>query len=336
MKRDPKIRKILNRTLQVAIFALCCWFIFDRVVLKTDLATLEQHLRQTLITPGNTMLLVASLLLMTANWLTEAVKWQFLVRRIEAVPLSRAIQAVITGISVSTFTPNRTGEYLGRVFVLQHASRIEGALITMVGSMSQLLVTLTTGSLAFVLFLPRFLPEGAFSRGYLYYIVFFLILLLNLLLFGLYFNIHLIPAAAERFSHKVIRRLRRFLKVFSLFSAKELLITWFLSFTRWMIFSLQFFLILRGLGLPVPYADAMILVALIYLVMTLVPSIALTELGMRGSVAVWFFAFTAVTNQADSAALVLTSSVLLWLINLALPALTGAFFIFRLRFLRDS
>ncbi len=335
MKRDPKVRKILNRSVQVAIFALCCWFIFDRVVLKTDLASLELHLRQALSTPGNTLLLILSFLLMMVNWLTEAVKWQLLLSRIEAVPLTRAIQAVFTGISVSTFTPNRTGEYLGRVFVLQHASRIEGALITVVGSMSQLLVTLSTGTLAFIFFLPRFLPEGNFSQGYLYYIVFVLILLLNLLLYGLYLNIPLIPAVAERYRHRIIRRLRRFLKVLSLFSSKELLVTWFLSFTRWMIFTLQFFLILRGLGLPVSYPDTMILVALIYLIMTLVPTIALTELGMRGSVAVWFFAFITETGQAGSAAIVLAASVILWLINLALPAITGAFFIFRLRFLRD-
>ena len=52
-----------------------------------------------------------------------------------------ARKAVFSGITVSTFTPNRIGEYGGRVFCLEKGDRIKAVFITILCSMSQLLTT---------------------------------------------------------------------------------------------------------------------------------------------------------------------------------------------------
>ena len=54
----------------------------------------------------------------------------------------------------------------------------------------------------------------------------------------------------------------------------------------------------------------------VFLLTTLVPTMALTELGVRGSVALALI--------PGDAAGVLASTVLIWTINLAVPALLGA------------
>lgn len=63
--------------------------------------------------------LVFMLLLLPINWLLEIEKWRTLLR-INPVP-SRWIlmKAVFTGITFSLFTPNRIGEYGGRVWWLE-------------------------------------------------------------------------------------------------------------------------------------------------------------------------------------------------------------------------
>jgi uncharacterized membrane protein YbhN (UPF0104 family) len=109
--------------------------------------------------------LVFVVLLMVVNWMLEALKWQKLISKIEKVSLLQSVVAVLTGVTISSFTPNRVGEYFGRAFILKKASHIEGILITILGSMSQLLITILTGSLAFLLFLPVFMPGAEFIRG---------------------------------------------------------------------------------------------------------------------------------------------------------------------------
>ena len=60
-------------------------------------------------------------------------------------------------------------------------------------------------------------------------------------------------------------------------------------------------------------------VPLIYLIATLVPSIMLTELGVRGSVAVAVLA-----PLGGDPASVLIGTTLVWTINVALPAIAGS------------
>ena len=55
--------------------------------------------------------------MMFLNWLVEALKWRYMISKIENISIMTAYRAVLTGITVSTFTPNRIGEYGGRVFV---------------------------------------------------------------------------------------------------------------------------------------------------------------------------------------------------------------------------
>ena len=78
---------------------------------------------------------------MFVNWSIDAIKWQFLVSKLEKVTFWLALKAVFLGITVSIFTPNRVGEFGGRVFCLQHADRIKAVLVTIFGNITQLVST---------------------------------------------------------------------------------------------------------------------------------------------------------------------------------------------------
>ena len=94
--------------------------------------------------------------LMCVNWALEAFKWQIALRPVQSIPFSRAFKAILAGTCIASFTPNRVGEYLGRMLFVDPGNKILSIAPTILCSMAQMLVTLTAGSLGIYLF--SFLP----------------------------------------------------------------------------------------------------------------------------------------------------------------------------------
>ena len=124
---------------------------------------------------------------------------------------------------------------------------------------------------------------------------------------------------------------RHYAEVFQYHSSATLWKVFLASLGRYLIFTFQFFLLLRIFQVDVDFANALMMISMTYFVMTAVPTIAITELGVRGSIAVYFLGM--LSNNVSS---IFTASSMLWLINLAIPALIGVMFIFQLRFFRKS
>ena len=339
MRNLPKLRKIENLLIQVVIFAATYIFIYRQVFHKSNLPELLKTVEDDLRNPGFQSRLAVILALMVVNWCIEAYKWKYLIGKVEKVSLFKAFQAVLTGVSISSFTPNRVGEFFGRVFILKQASHIEGILITMVGSVSQLLVTIILGSAALLVFLPYHLPDTLYSHGYLFYGIVVIVILFDLLLLGMFFNLSVLSSLKERILQKGLQKLRRFFRVFAFYRNRELARVMLLSLTRYMVFTGQFFLLLRLFDVAIPYFHAMMLIALIYFIMAIIPTIALTELGIRGSVALYFFGLYFAQVHMNGGTLnagVFAASTILWMINLGFPALLGTVFVFRLQFFRKQ
>lgn len=339
MKKLSKLQKIVNLLIQLVIFLATCLFIYHQVFQKNQLAGLLEMFENDVLNSKFQAGLLLVLAMMVVNWGLEAYKWKYLIGKIEHVSFFKAYQAVLTGISVSSFIPNRVGEFFGRVFILKTASRIESILITVVGSMSQLLITVLAGSVALLVFIPQYLPGAGFSSGYLYYGVFMLVVTLDAILLGLFFKLSFLSVLKERILQNGLKRLRKFFRVFAFYHNREMATVMLLSLARYVVFSTQFYILLLLFGLRIPYFDALILIALIYFIMAIIPTIALTELGIRGSVALYIFGlyFGQLMPLAEKNNLwIFAASTLLWMINLGIPALIGTIFVFRLQFFRKT
>jgi uncharacterized membrane protein YbhN (UPF0104 family) len=255
-----------------------------------------------------------------------------MIGKIEKVGFFRSLVAVFSGITVSIFTPNRVGEYAGRVFVLEQASRWEGVMITVLGSMSQLLVTIIVGSVCFILYVYRYL--NIFESLEFYGLIFIISVLVFILLI-IFFNVTLLISVINRLPQR-FQRFKKHCLVISNYKFHELLNVLLLSLLRYFIFITQFYLLLNLFGVEILYFDAFILISVVYLVMAAIPTVALTELGVRGSVSIYFIGmyFSYASNPGSHDIAILTASSVLWVINLAIPAIIGALFIFRLKFFR--
>ena len=86
-----------------------------------------------------------------------------------------------------------------------------------------------------------------------------------------------------------------------------------------MVFSIQFILMLYWFEVHISWMDAAKAISIMYLVLAVVPSIAWSELTIRGSVALFFF-----SPYTDNSTGILAASSMIWLINLVAPAVLGA------------
>jgi len=339
-----KVRKTYNYLIRFLIIFATYGFIYQQVFHKRDLATIYATFLDRFQSPWFIYMIIMLLLLMAINWGIEALKWYLLINKIERLSWLRSLQAVLTGVAVSTFTPNRVGDYFGRVFILERANRIEGIFITILGSMSQLLITFVLGTSGiFLLFIFHHeilleyfsLPDSLYQ--YIKWGGLILVLGLNILVILLFLNISVLSSLANRLKGKLVEKLSSYIHILSAYTVRELIIIIVLSLFRFIVFSLQLYLLLHLFNVDLPLVQGFIIISVIFFVITMVPTIAITELGVRGSVSLFLIGIYYGTplDMAESIKLgIIAASTALWIINLVIPALTGAGFVLNLKFFR--
>jgi hypothetical protein len=332
----PKIRNTLDLTTRIAIAALALSYIFYRFY------TLPSE--QVSVFIGSVFksdhfigFLALLFLLMVFNWSIEALKWRILINQVEIISIPTAFQAVIGGLAASIFTPNRVGEFIGRVFILKKTEPIKAVFLTIVGSFSQLLVTIGFGTIAFVLVVTRYLSQPIYMSAGIVNVFSAVLVIFTIVLVILYFNISVLRRIPFLLQAKYTTIASSVFKVLSSCSKPLLLKVVLLSALRYLVFSVQFLLCIRLMAPGFTVWQCMMIIPLIYLALAAIPTIALTELGVRGSVSVFLFGLLAVNNSLDTvtALEVVSASTLIWIINIAFPSLAGVLVIFRLKFFRQ-
>ena len=95
---------------------------------------------------------------------------------------------------------------------------------------------------------------------------------------------------------------------------------------RYLAFSFQYYLLLIAFGYQGSLLLALAMILAVFLIKSVIPSITLTELGIRESVAMVIMGGFAVSSFTA-----FSSTFLLYVINIILPALVGLFFLNRLK-----
>ncbi len=307
--------------LKAAIVAGSVFFIYFKVISRPDFDEMVKQLSLETNFKEHFSLLFLLVILMMFNWFIETAKWKLLLKRIQPSGWLLSLRSVLSGVTISIFTPNRMGEFAGRVMHLPEGSRIKAAIASVIGSMNQLLVTLVAGGVGLLVSMQEFDQE----QNYMTVLKYLAVVLGMIGVTLIYFRMSILSRLGERI--KNFRQINLYTKVFALYPIAELFTLTLLSLARYFIFTFQFFLVLQLFSIHIEYTQALRLISLIYLVLAVVPSISLSELTVRGSVALYFLS----PLTGNSAGIVAASS-LLWLLNLIVPALFGALaaFYFRL------
>jgi len=315
------------------------YFIYKEVFYKKKLEYISDSFGELIEQPHVPILLAWTLGLMIVNWGIESLKWQFLMNKVEKISFIKSYEAIFSGISVSIFTPNRIGEWFGRVFIMKKANPWKGVFVTMIGSFSQLLITIIIGSISLVFYIPTYFSDAAFYSAYLLYGMILLVLVIIGSLLLIFLNITSIPGFINRFITKRFAHVNEYINVISTYSTFELTTVLLFSLLRYFVFTLQFYILLMMFSVKIPFLHGMMIISMIFVVMTAIPTVTLAELGIRGSVSLqliglYFERFGILNDKIEIG--ILSSTSTLWLINLALPAILGTLFVYRLTFFRKK
>lgn len=267
--------------------------------------------------------------LMFVNWAIESVKWQKQLEPLQKMNFIRAFRSVLAGCSITMLTPNRIGEYAGRILYINEENRIRAIPLTILGSISQLAVTMSAGT-AGILYI-RYgsgildaLPEQPwFLNGFILVLGF----LSTLFLFLLFFKVHDMVLLISRI--RFLKSFVKYLHAAESFTRKQLLRIIFLSFIRYLVFILQYALMIQVMHVDIPLAASAWLMTQFFMLMVLAPTIGFTELPVRATAGV------AILGLFSNNILGIQAAIFaIWLINLVIPAMIGGIFILGVKMIK--
>lgn len=265
--------------------------------------------------------LLWALLLMPLNWLLETFKWRVLMEKVEQMSLWRSWKAVLAGATFSIFTPNRIGEYGGRVLLVQAENRFKAVIATMVGSFAQMTVLLLLGGIGCLIFLALQADALGLSR-WMWWSTLGLYLAAATLLLFIYFRTRTVLYFLRR-----KKRLKPWLEQFQIlghYKSKVLWTSLWYGFLRYVVYSVQYYVLLQFFGFELSVLEAFSGIAFIFLLQTGIPLPPATGLVARGSVALYVWGFYASNDWS-----ILAATFTLWLINMVIASLIGAAFVWR-------
>lgn len=317
-------RKTLNYLLKLGIVSLTIWFVYRHLNHNKNLEQFVNRIHKIGKTEVYTAIALVTIL-MLVNWVLEAVKWQYLTRLLEKMSLWKAIEAVFCGLTMAIITPNRIGEYGGRILYLPVRKRVHGIFAMAVGAFGQNTVTNVVGSLSLLYFIHTYLPLNTwFSLGItlLAGVFIFLILLF-------YFRIRWLVFLLDKI--RFLKKYHRFFSIMAKYSFRQLVSIMLLSLARFVVFSSQYYILIHILLPDLHLIPVMLMVFNLFFIQSAIPSLDLLDIGVRNFIANYLFGFI----TAQSVAIMACVSCI-WLINLIIPAILGSVFVLKLNFFGNN
>lgn len=298
--------------IKIVIAVLCGVFLYKRLF-GFDLSGYKDLFTQSLKT--NWWILFLAVFFIFINWGIETVKWKFLIKNIEQLSFFKAFSAVMGGVAVSSFTPNRVGEFAGRILFLKNKLDTRVVALTVIGSMSQLLMTFFIGLPGFFLFVASDPWVGA-MLGKWTKVSFVAIPVIYLFIFwNLPFLLRKLKAWFKNNRH--INYLIEGTSILNLSGLKYISL---LSFFRYLIFLSQYVLVLSFFNVGMLWWQFIVFIPAIFFVQTVVPTFAISEIGVRMTAAMAVLRFTNIPEIQ-----IVAASILVWVINLMIPSVIGVF-----------
>ena len=259
---------------------------------------------------SNVSVLLSLLILSYLNWFFEILKWKTLANTVTNISFYESSKQCLASLTTSIITPNRIGEYGAKAVLFNKQFRKKIVLLNLIGNLNQLFITIVFGIIGFIFFVKTFdveIPILKLRRlAYLFAFIIALIFTGNKLRRGKYKGFYIdkivtfVKNLAFQIHFKVV----------------------FFSLIRYLIFSFQFYYILQLFGIQSDYKTIMMLIFTMYFLASIVPSFAIFDWTIKGSVAIWIFNFIQINAE-----IIFMVTFLMWLLNYALPSIIGSYFI---------
>lgn len=285
--------------------------------LAFDLDAIQYNIRK-----GGLMFPLVSLVLMFVQWAIEALKWRRIFSTVRfKMNWAASLKMIFAGLSFSFVTPNRMGEFIGRVVYLPSEKKGIGTAFTVYNSIVQISVYCFFASIAFYFYDVSLLSEKLSTSiaEWIDILKMFAVLIsftcivfffMQQRLFTFLFNAHF---------------LKRFTNVWRdcmQISFDTSIVLLGLTMLKTMIIVLQYWIVFSWLGVDLPFISTFTGVSLMMFGLVVFPSISFVEIGLR-----WEFSYLLFSVYTTNLLGITIGASIIWLLNVVLPAIIGAFWL---------
>lgn len=308
MAFNYKTKQFFLLLIKVGLVVAAFYFIYHKLAYNPKLSLNSFFQNLTTLKDISMITIVVLFLLTILNWSFEISKWQTLVQVISPISFRQAYVQCLGSLTASLLTPNRVGEYGAKALYFEKPFRKKIIFFNLISNSAQMLITSIFGIIGSIYFLSHF----EFRLNFNLLITVFVIISLVIFLLYLLRKTTWLTHKTKYVIHKIV-----FLKKVpkSVF-CKVLLF----SLMRYLLFSFQFYLILRLFNVEFPYFDAMMIISCMYFLSSVIPSIFIFDVIVKGGVALFLFGLVGVPE-----AVIVSVITLMWLFNFVLPSILGSY-----------
>lgn len=305
-----KTKQFFIVVIKLSIIIGASYYVFNRLVNTKNLDFNQFILFLDKNDAFSTENILFLLFLTLFNWFFEILKWQKLVNSVKKISFKNALEQSLGGLTASLITPNRIGDYGAKAIYFAKPLRKRILLLNLLGNMAQMSITMLMGTVGFILFYLRYDIE---INGYKLSRV--LLIILVVVMFTV-FGVKQTKFKIKGFS---IARVIEFIKQLP---TKISIQNFVFSLVRYAIFSFQFYFLLHIFGTNLNYQTAIVAISSMYLLASVVPSLAVFDVVIKTSAAVFVFDYLGVDELT-----ILSVSTLMWLLNFILPSIFGSYYV---------
>jgi len=295
--------------LKVLILSLTFGYIYQKLNSDTGLNFVE--FMNTIRVQSSHLWIYWSLFLSlaAANWVFEIVKWKTAISGIQKLNFRQAARQSLAALTVSLATPNRIGDYGAKALFYPKEKQKQVLLLNFLSNSVQMGVTLLFGMIGVIMVSQKIELPLASSK-----VITLVLIIIVLMVMGYLFKEKELLVKGLSLS-KIINYIKALPKMII---SKTILY----SLIRYAIFSMLFFMLLNYFGAQMIAIEAFPLIFVMYLFVSVIPTLFVLDVIVRGGVALWLF------SQAGVSELTILSTVLaMWLLNFVVPAICGSFYV---------
>ena len=259
------------------------------------------------------------LLLSTFNWFFEIFKWQYLVSSIKKITFKNALEQSLGALTASLFTPNRIGEYGAKAIYYTASFRKRIMLVNLLSNLLQMSVTTILGVIGLYFLVAKY--NIAIDYDKLVWLFIVMVITTSLIVYGIKKSTFTVKGfSLEKVKHFIIS-----------FPRSKLILGFLFSLIRYTIFSFQFYFLLHLFDVNISYLNAMIIITSMYLLTSVIPSIFVFDVIIKGSVAIYLFSFINANELV-----ILSIITTMWLFNFVLPSIFGSYYVLNFKLLKKD
>lgn len=310
-----KSKQIFFALIKISIVLGAFYFIYQKIAKNDGLSFNDFYQYSTKNGAFSLKSIILISFLSISNWFFEILKWKVLVSEIKKINFKIAMQQTLGALTASLLTPNRIGDYGAKAIFYKKELRKRILLINLMNNMMQMSITCLFGVIGLLFFASKHVLKFNYYK---------LIIWSFSILLVLFLSVYILQKSKFSIKGFSLEKLKTFIKNFN---KKSIVLGFLFSLIRYLAFSFQFYFLLQIFRMDIDYLNAMMIISSMYFLSSIIPTISLFDVVVKGSVSLYLFSFVGVDGLV-----ILSITTFMWLLNFVLPSLVGSYYVLSFKF----